>query len=130
VLDAFPDALWISIPEPGGGHRTFAAFMMFKPFKPPLAKAVTRPVDIDLTIPDSDSEDQPHEYRPTKKRRLVHVVDDTPPVPKATSSAATLASRKPLLVVSSSAQQKPCEVRSDGGHEGYYLVLWYASGAT
>jgi DNA repair and recombination protein RAD54B len=98
---------------------------MFKPFKPPLLKPVPKPTEIDLTIAESDCEDEAYEHRPAKKRRLIHVVDDTPPAPKATISTAALAPRKPLLIVKNITDTSSGDRVSGDGHEGYYTVLWY-----
>jgi DNA repair and recombination protein RAD54B len=99
--------------------------MMFKPFKPPLIKSITKPapVDIDLTVPDSDS-DADSQPRPPKKRRLIHVVEDSPPLNRTATSSAVLAPRKPLLVVKNPAEAKPSTEDSTDGPEGYYMVLW------
>jgi DNA repair and recombination protein RAD54B len=96
--------------------------MMFKPFKPPLIKSIAS-VDLDLTVPDSDS-DAGSRPRPPKKRRLVHVVEDSPPPKKAAASSAVHAPRKALLVVKNLAETKPSTEDSTGGPEGYYMVLW------
>ena len=98
---------------------------MFKPFKTPLIKSIAKlaSIDMDLTVPDSDSdvESQP---RPPKKRRLIHIVEDSPPPKGAAASSAVLALRKPLLVVKNLAETKvPTEDVRDGP-EGYYMVLW------
>ena len=99
--------------------------MMFKPFKPPLIKSIAKPasVDIDLTVPDSDS-DPESRPRPPKKRRFIHVVEDSPPPKKAAASSAVLAPRKPLLVIKNLAETKPSTEDSTNGPEGYYMVLW------
>lgn len=98
---------------------------MFKPFKPPaLLRKVEKPVSVDLTASDSESEIQ---HRPYKKRRLlVHTVEE--PVKKTLppASQAVNAPRKPLLVVKNTVDNK--EAASSAlaeGPEGYYMVLWY-----
>jgi DNA repair and recombination protein RAD54B len=99
---------------------------MLKPFKPPLLKSVTKPPTIDLTDSKDDSDDE-HQYRPAKKRRLIHVVEESPPKPKAIASSAVNAPRKPLLLVKNPTnirQPADSEVES-GSIEGYYIALWY-----
>ncbi|KAH6681986.1 SNF2 family N-terminal domain-containing protein [Halenospora varia] len=98
---------------------------MFKPFKPPLRKTVEKPVQVDLT--ESDHEDGFHN-RPAKKRKLlIHVVEDSPPPPSnrpPVSSSAVAAPRKPLFPVKNPIETTPSAGHSEGGPEGYYMVLW------
>ncbi|KAG9232554.1 SNF2 family N-terminal domain-containing protein [Amylocarpus encephaloides] len=94
---------------------------MYKPFKPPLLKSVAKPATVDLT----GSDDQPYNHtRPTKKRRFIHVVEDSPPPKKALSSSAVNAPRKPLFVVKNSVETRPAAQHKVEGVEGYYMVLW------
>lgn len=97
---------------------------MFKPFKPPLLKRIEKPASIDLTGNESDSQAPPY-----KKRRLIHVVEDSPPrkaIPPV--SSAIIAPRKPLLVVKNPTESKQPASASSEGPEGYYIVLWYVKG--
>ncbi|RDL40457.1 p-loop containing nucleoside triphosphate hydrolase [Venustampulla echinocandica] len=96
---------------------------MFKPFKPPLLKSV-RKSTVDLT--ESDSESEFPQSRPTKKRKLIHVVEDSPPPSKKPppSSSAVNAPRKPLLVVKNPVETKTSSDQLLEGLEGYYMVLW------
>ena len=96
---------------------------MFKPFKPPLLKSVARPAKVDLTVSDHGSDDE--SSRPTKKRRLVHVIEDSPPRSKAQNSSGVGAPRKPLLVVSNRNESRTTTIDNvSEGLEGYYMVLW------
>jgi DNA repair and recombination protein RAD54B len=92
---------------------------MFKPFKPPLLKRAEK--QIDLTQSDSEEDIQ---NRPHKKRRLIHVVEDSPPKKVPAASAATNAPRKPLLVVKAPNTATTSRTIDSAGPEGYYLVLW------
>lgn len=105
-------------------HFLYVNQEMFKPFKPPLLKSVKKST-VDLTEPDSDPEFP--QSRPNKKRRLIHVVEDSPPPSKAPpySSLAVNATRKPLLVVKNPVETKTSSDHSSEGLEGYYMVLWY-----
>lgn len=93
-------------------------FKPFKPFKPPLLKRAGE--QIDLTQSDSEDEVQ---NRPHKKRRLIHVVEDSPPK-VSVASAATNAPRKPLLVVNAPNAATTSQTTDSVGPEGYYMVLW------
>jgi DNA repair and recombination protein RAD54B len=91
---------------------------MFKPFKPPILKSIEKPASIDLT----ESDDEP---RPFKKRKLlIHVVEDIPPLAKVSASTAVLAPRKPLLVVKNPIELNSTQATTAAGPEGYYIVLW------
>lgn len=98
---------------------------MFKPFKPPLLKSVAKSAPI-APIDLTESDDEPV-HRPYKKRKLlVHVVEDSPPLIIAPHvSSAVLIPRKPLLVVKNSNELKSTQDASVEGPEGYYMVLWY-----
>ncbi|RFU35781.1 hypothetical protein B7463_g588, partial [Scytalidium lignicola] len=92
---------------------------MWKPFKPPLIKngpkaVLTDPAEDDIVLGD----------RPTKKRRLIHVVEDSPPrrLPLA-SSLATTAPRKPLIPVKNAPVVETASISSERGG-AYYRVLW------
>jgi DNA repair and recombination protein RAD54B len=97
---------------------------MFKPFKPPLLKSVTKPKPI---VVDSDDEDE-IQPRPYKKRKLLYIdiekVADSPP---KKSSSAVSAPRKPLLPVKNPVETKKSV--DDGAErlEGYYMVLWFVT---
>lgn len=98
---------------------------MFKPFKPPaLLKKVEKPVSVDLTASDSDSEIQ---YRPYKKRKLLtHTVEELAKKTLTPASQAVNAPRKPLLVVKNPVDIKEAAPSAPKeGPEGYYMVLWY-----
>lgn len=109
--------------------HTLQTHEMYKPFKPPFRRSVPsapRPaLDIDLTIPESDDEtDLPSKQPPYKKRRLIHIVEDSPPPAKAPTSSAVNAPRKPLLVVKNASEPKRTTDDPGKGLEGYYMVLW------
>jgi DNA repair and recombination protein RAD54B len=98
---------------------------MFKPFKPPLPKPVTRTekTEVDLTV--SDSEDEVL-HRPYKKRKLLmHIIEDSPPKKAVVTSAVSNAPRKPLLVVRNATDSKQVQSTSSATPEGHYSVLWY-----
>ncbi|KAH8815865.1 SNF2 family N-terminal domain-containing protein [Xylogone sp. PMI_703] len=92
---------------------------MWKPFKPPLLKNGSKTVPIESAEYEPGSND-----RPTKKRRLIHVIEDSPPrqVPSA-SSIATNAPRKPLIPVNNTTVIDKDISGSEQG-VGYYRVLW------
>ncbi|KAF4637889.1 hypothetical protein G7Y89_g181 [Cudoniella acicularis] len=96
---------------------------MFKPFKPPLLKSAAKPTSVDLTESDKEGELHP---RPSKKRRLIHVVEDSPPPSKGlpASSSAVIAPRKPLIPVKNPTDTKQSVDQLTDGLEGYYIVLW------
>jgi hypothetical protein len=93
--------------------------MWAKPFKPPTLlrtaqKPVVRHEPIDLT----------ESPRPTKKQRLVHVIEESPTKPLPVISATIVAPRKPLLpVINPISATKATEALVEGP-DGYYLVLW------
>lgn len=99
--------------------------MWNKPFKPPLLKQVSK-----LAVQD-DSFETSSPPRPAKKRRLIHVVDDSPPQLKTlpTHSPAVNAPRKPLLSVTNPVASVQASPPPSDGKEGYYLILWYSSSA-
>ena len=100
---------------------------MFKPFKPPLSREAVSLVSLDLTGSDSEIE---VESRPYKKRKLlVHTVEEQVSKTRPRATQAVKAPRKPLLIVNNPVDS--IEVASHApqeGHEGYYIVLWSASG--
>lgn len=102
---------------------------MFKPFKPPLLRKVEGHASIDLTEPDSEEAAEVL-HPPYKKRRLIHIVEDSPSKKLSISSSAVNAPRKPLLVLEAPNYVKPAEPSLPEGLEGYYMVLWYASPTT
>ena len=107
--------------------------MWNKPFKPLTVKerqqsTLPEPIVIRSSVePESDHELSP---RPTKKRRLIHVVDDCNIAPihgRASSRLLSLnVSRKPLEVVSNASSISEAPAQADG-LEGYYVVLWFES---
>lgn len=106
---------------------------MFKPFRPPLLKSVSRAIPVKAEVDTSDSQvisDSEEEIltRPTKKRRLlIHEVDDAPKTKVPIASAAASAPRKPLLVVANPVEPNKTTNASPvnvSAVEKYYLVLW------
>jgi len=105
-------------------NKQHHATKMFKPFKPPLLKQVEKSAPVDLTVSDSECEEVPRPYK--KRKLLVHNVEERVTKTVAPSSQAASAPRKPLLVVKSLIESKEStSSASDGGFDGYYLVLWF-----
>ena len=109
---------------------------MFKPFKPPLLKNVTRAVDVDLTGDSSSSSSSPAKRRreeeevirespPRKLIRVEHeVVKDNPPKRTVLGSDKANQPRRPLLVVNNGVTPNSASQKMSEGVEGYYMVLW------
>src|SRR5277367_7171168 len=95
--------------------------MWNKPFKPPLLKKVPKPAVED------DSFEPLSPPRPAKKRRFIHIVDNSPPACRTlpTNSIAVNAPRKPLLTVTNPVAAAQAAASPSDGPEGYYLILWY-----
>ncbi|KAI6709305.1 hypothetical protein PZA11_002224 [Diplocarpon coronariae] len=91
---------------------------MFKPFKPPAIRSVTRPVPVDV----DEAESPP---RPTKKRRLLeHVIEDSPPKKTLFKTSGVSAPRKPLIPAKNSIESKTQVETNLNDQESYYMVLW------
>lgn len=87
---------------------------MWKPFKPPLLKNGPKAVSA-----QSSQDNVEYEDRPTKKRRLIHVIPDSPP----STATATVVPRKPLIPVSGTSASENSSSEVEHG-ETYYRVLW------
>jgi DNA repair and recombination protein RAD54B len=94
--------------------------MWNKPFKPPLLKQIPKPIVKDKSFEPISPP------RPAKKRRLIHIVDDSPPSSRtiSTNSPAVNTPRKPLITVTNPVAVIQAAVPPSEGPEGYYLVLW------
>lgn len=95
--------------------------MWSKPFKPPLLKKPAKPIDSDdeeriIDLTDSS--------RPHKKRRLIHVIEESPTKPSQAPPRIIVAPRKPFLPLINPGVAGNATTKSIEGPEGYYLVLW------
>lgn len=95
-----------------------------KPFRPPL---LSKPSTLIENEDGREIIDITDSSRPAKRRRLVHVVEESPTKPLAVSARIVIAApafRTPLLPVINPIAAANAAAQSTEGPEGYYLVLW------
>src|ERR1700712_3555515 len=97
--------------------------MWNKPFKPPLIKPVPGTSEPPIKHEASEYSTQPA----TKKRRLIHIVDDGLVSSRSlpTNSPAVNEHRKPLVSIRNTGVAAQAAAQNDDESEGYYTVLWY-----
>jgi hypothetical protein len=101
--------------------------MFRKPFKPPFKSVAQVIEDSEEEIEEEELVDLTASPRPRKKRRLIHIVPDSPPkaTPLLAFSKSVNAPRKPLLPVVNPLVAVKAVAPANNAPEGYYMVLWY-----